>query len=197
MLGSTQDVDTKFRALRAEFKVLPPEHEEYAKVTELIGDSKIQIKNIYQGKIRILQSYTLIMICRAHALTHSSLSVLDVFRLFEPQAFFRFTLFTVRRPVEQESFTFEIASKRLLFHGSNISNWVGILSRGLLPPKILGRVERTDAGMLGAGIYFAERADVSAKYSVRRVIHSVSITPAYTVSRSLLTVAAVLCLSRK
>ena len=60
MLGSTQDVDTKFRALRAEFKVLPPEHEEYAKVTELIGDSKIQIKNIYQGTIR-LQSYALII----------------------------------------------------------------------------------------------------------------------------------------
>lgn len=68
--------------------------------------------------------------------------------------------------MEQESFTFEISNKRLLFHGSNISNWVGILSRGLLPPKILAS-QRTDAGMLGAGIYFAERADVSAKYSVR------------------------------
>lgn len=49
VLGGTQDVDTKFRALRAEVKHLPAEHEEYAKVVDLVGDSKIKIKNIYQG----------------------------------------------------------------------------------------------------------------------------------------------------
>ena len=44
--------------------------------------------------------------------------------------------------------------ERLLFHGSNIKNWVGILTRGILLPKIvvsLG-VDRTDEGWLGSGI---------------------------------------------
>jgi hypothetical protein len=44
----------------------------------------------------------------------------------------------------------------------------GILSRGLQAPRILGRhgVQRTDAGMLGAGIYFAADARTSAMYTV-------------------------------
>lgn len=51
VLGATQDVDTKFRALGAEIKPLPAEHEDYAKVVELVGDSKINIKNIYAGAL--------------------------------------------------------------------------------------------------------------------------------------------------
>jgi hypothetical protein len=46
-------------------------------------------------------------------------------------------------------------------------NWLGILSRGVLPPKrvtTLG-VKRTDEGLLGAGMYFGETAATSAKYS--------------------------------
>ncbi len=76
--------------------------------------------------------------------------------------------FLVRRNVEQENFRFELHNKRLLFHGSGIANWMGILSRGLLPPKMVTRqgVKRTDAGMLGAGIYYASSADTSSQYSV-------------------------------
>jgi poly [ADP-ribose] polymerase len=54
-----------------------------------------------------------------------------------------------------------------LFHGSRIQNWVGILSRGILLPKIvvsLG-VNRTDAGWLGNGIYFGDAACTSAFYT--------------------------------
>lgn len=50
-----------------------------------------------------------------------------------------------------------IHPQRTLFHGSRISNWVGLLSRGLLMPKVIVRAggKRTDAGLLGNGIYFA------------------------------------------
>jgi len=57
--------------------------------------------------------------------------------------------------------------KRLLFHGSRISNWVGILSRGMLMPHIVTQrgISRTDAGMLGTGIYFGDCSSTAAQYT--------------------------------
>jgi hypothetical protein len=42
-------------------------------------------------------------------------------------------------------------NNKLLFHGSRYSNFSGIISRGLLPPKIITNQggKRTDFGMLG------------------------------------------------
>jgi poly [ADP-ribose] polymerase len=73
----------------------------------------------------------------------------------------------VARPLEAESFDGGVGNARLLFHGSAVKNWVGILSRGLLLPKIvvsLG-VKRTDAGWLGNGIYFGDAICTSAGYA--------------------------------
>lgn len=85
----------------------------------------------------------------------------------------RWTKFTVRnvwrvrRAGEAESFAEGVGNTRYLFHGSAAKNWVGILSRGLLLPKIvvsLG-VKRTDAGWLGNGIYFGDAICTSAGYA--------------------------------
>jgi poly [ADP-ribose] polymerase len=76
-------------------------------------------------------------------------------------------IFTLKRDAEWGEFTEPIGNQRLLFHGSRIQNWVGILSRGILLPKIvvsLG-VNRTDAGWLGNGIYFGDAACTSAFYT--------------------------------
>ncbi|XP_015756071.1 PREDICTED: poly [ADP-ribose] polymerase 4-like [Acropora digitifera] len=77
-------------------------------------------------------------------------------------------IFSIRRPVEDATFSREIENKKLLFHSSKVTNFVGILSRGLLLPKIVvddfGGT-RSDAGMLGSGIYFASSSSTSAKYS--------------------------------
>ncbi len=76
-------------------------------------------------------------------------------------------LYRVKRPSEWDAFTTSIDNVRHLFHGSRIQNWVGILSRGILLPKIvvsLG-VNRTDAGWLGNGIYFGDAACTSAFYA--------------------------------
>lgn len=76
-------------------------------------------------------------------------------------------VYTLRRDSEHQVFTDGISNQRLLFHGSRIKNWVGILSRGILMPKIvvsLG-VNRTDAGWLGNGIYFGDASCTSAFYT--------------------------------
>lgn len=76
-------------------------------------------------------------------------------------------LWKIKRPDEHNHFTKDIKNHKLLFHGSAAKNWVGILSRGLLLPKIvvtLG-VHRTDAGWLGSGIYFGDAACTSAGYA--------------------------------
>eukprot|EP00794_Sanderia_malayensis_P009205 gene9205-10179_t len=76
--------------------------------------------------------------------------------------------FEVRRSIEDEAFKHEIDNKQFLFHSSQAKNFVGILSRGLLLPKIVvddfGGT-RSDPGMLGSGIYFAGSASTCKKYS--------------------------------
>ena len=76
-------------------------------------------------------------------------------------------IWKVRRKGEYEVFTKDIGNKRQLFHGSSPKNWVGILSRGLLLPKIVTTlgVTRTDGGWLGNGIYFGDAACTSKYYA--------------------------------
>ena len=73
----------------------------------------------------------------------------------------------VRRPEEFARYRADVGNERLLFHGSRPSNWVGILSRGILMPKLAVQmgVRRTDAGWLGHGIYFGDAACTSAFYA--------------------------------
>lgn len=77
------------------------------------------------------------------------------------------SLYRVRREAEWSQFTESIGNQKLLFHGSRIQNWVGILSRGILLPKIVVSmgVHRTDAGWLGHGIYFGDAACTSHAYT--------------------------------
>lgn len=46
------------------------------------------------------------------------------------------------------------------------SNFVGLLSRGVLMPKLVVAMggKRRDAGLLGNGIYFGDSVDTSAQY---------------------------------
>ncbi|XP_021569919.1 poly [ADP-ribose] polymerase 2 isoform X2 [Carlito syrichta] len=84
-----------------------------------------------------------------HAPTHSdyTMTLLDVFE--------------VEKEGEKEVFREDLHNRMLLWHGSRLSNWVGILSRGLrvAPPEapITGY-------MFGKGIYFADMSSKSANY---------------------------------
>ncbi|XP_007462601.1 PREDICTED: poly [ADP-ribose] polymerase 2 isoform X2 [Lipotes vexillifer] len=84
-----------------------------------------------------------------HAPTHSdyTMTLLDVFQ--------------VEKEGEKEAFREDLHNRMLLWHGSRLSNWVGILSHGLqiAPPEapITGY-------MFGKGIYFADMSSKSANY---------------------------------
>lgn len=75
-------------------------------------------------------------------------------------------IYTLRRENEFKSFK-DVGNNKLLFHGSNAKHWVGILSRGLLLPKIVTKlgVSRTDGGWLGSGIYFGDAICTSMNYA--------------------------------
>ena len=76
-------------------------------------------------------------------------------------------VFKLARGKEDKDFASRIGNDRHLFHGSRIQNWVGILSRGILMPKIVISmgVNRTDAGWLGNGMYFGDAACTSSFYT--------------------------------
>lgn len=70
-------------------------------------------------------------------------------------------VFEVEKEGEKEAFRKDLPNRMLLWHGSRLSNWVGILSHGLrvAPPEapITGY-------MFGKGIYFADMSSKSANY---------------------------------
>ncbi|ELR24303.1 Poly(ADPribose) polymerase catalytic domain containing protein, partial [Acanthamoeba castellanii str. Neff] len=86
-----------------------------------------------------------------HAPTHTSYKL----RLKE--------LYAVERPGEEERFKpyAALGNQQLLWHGSRLTNWMGILSQGLriAPP------EAPSTGyMFGKGVYFADLVTKSANY---------------------------------
>lgn len=95
----------------------------------------------YQVIERYLQS--------THASTHRdyTMTVLDIF--------------SVDREGETDNFLKDIHNRTLLWHGSRLSNWVGILSKGLriAPPEA-----PVTGYMFGKGIYFADMSSKSANY---------------------------------
>ncbi len=76
-------------------------------------------------------------------------------------------LYRLARPQERKAFDGKVGNEMMLMHGSRIANWVGIISRGILLPKIVVSmgVNRTDAGWLGNGIYFGDAACTSLYYT--------------------------------
>ncbi|XP_074091074.1 poly [ADP-ribose] polymerase 2 isoform X1 [Macrotis lagotis] len=84
-----------------------------------------------------------------HAPTHNdyTMTLLDVFE--------------VEKEGENEAFRKDLPNRMLLWHGSRLGNWVGILSHGLriAPPEA-----PMTGYMFGKGIYFADMSSKSANY---------------------------------
>jgi poly [ADP-ribose] polymerase 2/3/4 len=79
-------------------------------------------------------------------------------------------IYEIKRPNEIFNFNRQgLDNIKLLFHGSKINNFLGILSRGLLLPKhIISEEEyntRTDIGNLGFALYFTDDILTSLKYT--------------------------------
>ncbi|XP_065105072.1 protein mono-ADP-ribosyltransferase PARP4-like isoform X2 [Paramisgurnus dabryanus] len=74
----------------------------------------------------------------------------------------------VSRGVELQMFKEELGNIKPLLHSTGTNSFVGILSRGLLLPRVgveQHGIERTDIGNLGGGIYFSDSLTTSVKYS--------------------------------
>ncbi|KAK7153948.1 hypothetical protein R3I94_007341 [Phoxinus phoxinus] len=74
----------------------------------------------------------------------------------------------VSRGVELQMFWEDIGNIKPLLHSTSPSSFVGILSRGLLLPRVGVEqygIDRTDIGNLGGGIYFSDSLNTSVKYS--------------------------------
>uniref|UniRef100_W5LBE1 Poly [ADP-ribose] polymerase n=1 Tax=Astyanax mexicanus TaxID=7994 RepID=W5LBE1_ASTMX len=74
----------------------------------------------------------------------------------------------VSRGAEVHMFKEEIGNIKPLLHSSRPSSFMGILSRGLMLPRVgveQHGIERTDVGNLGSGIYFSDSLCTSIKYS--------------------------------
>eukprot|EP01107_Rhizomastix_libera_P018680 TRINITY_DN997_c0_g1_i3.p1 TRINITY_DN997_c0_g1~~TRINITY_DN997_c0_g1_i3.p1 ORF type:complete len:643 (-),score=202.36 TRINITY_DN997_c0_g1_i3:129-2057(-) len=70
-------------------------------------------------------------------------------------------LFSVTREVEQKRFTKDISNRMLLWHGSRLTNFMGIISQGL---KIAPPEAPVTGYMFGKGLYFADSCSKSANY---------------------------------
>jgi poly [ADP-ribose] polymerase len=91
-------------------------------------------------------------ITNTHAATHSTYT-LDIDEVY-----------TIKRAGEKASYTAKSAglhNKRLLWHGSRLSNWIGILKEGL---RIAPPSAPTTGYMFGKGVYFADMVSKSANY---------------------------------
>ncbi|EGC30900.1 hypothetical protein DICPUDRAFT_40766 [Dictyostelium purpureum] len=75
-------------------------------------------------------------------------------------------VFRLEKEKENKNFNESIGNCQYLFHGTNPSNIVGILSKGLLLPDIITSSggKRSDFGYLGKGIYFSEDIISSLKF---------------------------------
>ncbi|XP_066476989.1 protein mono-ADP-ribosyltransferase PARP4 [Tiliqua scincoides] len=77
-------------------------------------------------------------------------------------------IYKVGRVTETAGFESDLGNVQSLFHASSACNFLGILSRGLLLPKIVVEeygLQRSDYGYFGSGIYFSNSIRTSIKYS--------------------------------
>lgn len=104
---------------------------------------------------KLLEKYVL----NTHATSHSryTLDVLDIFKVSRPDEAERYNIFTKN-----------IDNKRLLWHGSRLSNWMGILSQGLriFPTASVG-------SMFGRAVYLASSVSKSANYCFADRTHNI------------------------
>ncbi|CAF3874637.1 unnamed protein product [Rotaria magnacalcarata] len=81
-------------------------------------------------------------------------------------------IYSVAKQTDALTFRSTLFNQKQLFHGSKYNNFLGILSRGLLMPKVVVNnlgVVRTDIGCLGYGLYFSDSASTSLKYTTPSV----------------------------
>uniref|UniRef100_A0A6P8SJS6 Poly [ADP-ribose] polymerase n=1 Tax=Geotrypetes seraphini TaxID=260995 RepID=A0A6P8SJS6_GEOSA len=141
LLETLSDIEIAVKLVKSELS--NPEHhldQNYRK----LGCS-LQALEHSSSEFRVIEKY----LQSTHAALHNdyTMTLLDVFE--------------IEREGEKAVFRQDLANRLLLWHGSRLSNWVGILSRGLrvAPPEA-----PLTGYMFGKGIYFADMSSKSANY---------------------------------
>ncbi|GAY40967.1 hypothetical protein CUMW_055830 [Citrus unshiu] len=155
----------KLEQLSGEFYTVIPHDFGFQKMGDLVIDTPQKLKLKLEmvkalGEIEVatnlLEDDTQIQIANyllnTHAKTHSAYSV-DIVQIFR-----------VEREGETERFRKQFSNSKnrmLLWHGSRLTNWTGILSQGLriAPPEA-----PATGYMFGKGVYFADMFSKSANY---------------------------------
>jgi poly [ADP-ribose] polymerase 2/3/4 len=131
-------IESKYRSIGSHIKCLS-DQKEYAQIRDYV------LKSFEDDKQQLLIG---------QENNNVSLNILNIYQIV--------------RNGENQNFKSEINNQKLLFHGSKVKNFIGLLSRGLLLPKYsvndVGAL-RSDVGLLGAGIYFSDSIKTSLKYS--------------------------------
>ncbi|XP_006835618.1 PREDICTED: poly [ADP-ribose] polymerase 2 [Chrysochloris asiatica] len=145
---------------------------EKVQLLEALGDIEIAIKLVkteLQSPEHPLDQHYRNLHCALHPLDHTSYEFKVISQYLQSthaptHTDYTMTLldvFEVEKDGEKEAFREDLPNRMLLWHGSRLSNWVGILSHGLriAPPEapITGY-------MFGKGIYFADMSSKSANY---------------------------------
>ncbi|KAK0423173.1 hypothetical protein QR680_008010 [Steinernema hermaphroditum] len=125
---------------REEDDELDPIDQSYAKL-----NAKMEVLDKGTPEFQHILKY----VSNTHASTHDTytLDIKDVYK--------------VHRAGEEERYTSQLHNKKLLWHGSRLTNYVGILTQGLriAPPEA-----PVTGYMFGKGIYFADMVSKSANY---------------------------------
>ncbi|KAH8292667.1 hypothetical protein KR044_013023 [Drosophila immigrans] len=144
MLDSLSEIEVAYKIIKSENNVdgINPIDKHYEQLK-----TQLEPLDKKSNEFAILNNY----VQNTHASTHSSyeLEVIDVFKVFRQGEARRFKPFK------------KLHNRKLLWHGSRLTNFVGILSHGLriAPP------EAPPTGyMFGKGIYFADMVSKSANY---------------------------------
>ncbi|PWA26203.1 hypothetical protein CCH79_00013718, partial [Gambusia affinis] len=118
------------------------------------------------GKYRALR-------CGMEAVSQSSLEFQNIAALLADRPVQIQQIIRVSRAKELQRFRSEIGNIKPLLHASRPSNFVGILSRGLLLPRAVVEqhgITRTDYGKLGSGIYFGDAVRSERWQQVKKAV---------------------------
>ncbi|XP_001947212.1 poly [ADP-ribose] polymerase [Acyrthosiphon pisum] len=145
MIGSLMEIQIAYSMMdskTSEDSMLHPLDTHYMKL-----NCAIDVLHSDMNEFNIIQQY----IMNTHAETHSSysLNIKDVFKVVRSGEEKRFKPFK------------KLHNRKLLWHGSRITNFAAILSQGL---RIAPKEAPVTGYMFGKGIYFADMVSKSANY---------------------------------
>ncbi|XP_046700923.1 protein mono-ADP-ribosyltransferase PARP4 isoform X2 [Silurus meridionalis] len=133
-------------------------------IRDILNVTEVTLGNPFPsslGKYRALR-------CSIEQVPFESPEFLSVSHLLQDRPAQIQKILRVSRGTELLMFRNELDNIKPLLHSTASSSLVGILSRGLLLPRVgveQHGVERTDIGNLGSGIYFSDSLNTSIKYS--------------------------------